>query len=385
MKAPLMVGAVTSLLSLSLGLDASAADGIGGGAGFDSESEFPFVAGIESEIPLEFFVQNLGVNDVEVSLGGETPPGISYVPSNESVVLSPGGVADYVFSIRVSEETPPGEYELVPSLRPQVNFESEGGSSFLPGIAGQLVAKVIGASADVSIRAENFYTGMPIQGTLSLFYADTPTLPVRIAQTDEPILETKVVPGNYVARFDVPGLQTVEEEFFVAEGEFREVIIRVEGLQFTLASAQPISDSDGNVFAAELVAVIRNDLARVREPTSLEVEVSRNGQPVETLVLAQYPEFPEGVTQQTLNYAPANGFSGGLWEFEFKLRGPDFVVQPPEVESFRAPSFFELNFWNILTGLAIFGLALLALPRRIWRWIAGRLRRQEKEVEQNVS
>jgi len=385
MKAQLMSAAVASFVFLSLGQNASAVDGIGGGAGFDSESEFPFVAGIETEIPLEFFVQNLGVNDVEVTLGGDTPPGISYVPRNDSVVLSPGGVSDYVFSIRVSEETPPGEYELVPSIRPQVNFDSEGGSSFLPGIAGQLVAKVVGASADVSIRAENFYTGTPVQGQLSLFYADTPTLPVRIAQTDEPVLQAKVVPGNYVARFDVPGLQTVEEEFFIVEGESREVVIRVEGLQFTLASAQPISDSDGNVFAAELVAVIRNDLARVTEPTTLEVEVSRNGQPVETLILAQYPEFPEGVTQQTLNYVPESGFSGGLWEFAFRLRGPDFVVKPAALESFRAPSFFELNFWNILTGLAIFGLTLLALPRRTWRWIAGRLRRKEKEVEQYVS
>lgn len=375
------------LLALSIVLSLSSAssyavDGVGGGAGYDSKSEYPFVAGVNSEIPLEFFVQNLGVSTVEVSLGGETPEGITYVPVEEDVILSPGSVANYQFSVRVSEATPPGEYSLVPTIRPQVDVESEGGSTFLPGIAGPLVAKVVGASADVAIRARNFYTGTPVQGTLSLFYADTPTLPIKIAETKERVLESRVVPGNYVAKFDVAGLQTVEQEFSIAEGETKEVIIEVRGLQFTLASAQPRTDRDGNIIAAELVAIVRNDLARIEEPASLVVDVIRDGSPVQTVVMAQYPELAEGVTQQTLSYTPDGGFTGGLWEFQFKLRSTDFVLEAPEVDSFRVPTFIENNLWTILTILAFIILILLAIPRRFWWWLLAKRRKKKEEDDE---
>lgn len=357
-------------------------DGVGGGAGFDSQSEFPFVAGITSQIPLSFFVQNLGDSEVEVSLGGETPAGITYIPQQENVVLSPGAVTNYQFSIQVAEETPPGDYELIPVIKPQIEVDTEEGSTFLPGIAGSLKAKVIGASADVRITARNFFTGTPVQGTLTLLYADTPTLPVKIAETDEPVLESRVVPGNYVARFDVPGLQTVEEQFSIAEGEQKDIVIQVKGLQFTLTSAEPRLDRNGDLISAELVAVVRNDLTRVQDSTSLEVDISRDGSSVETLLLAQYPELPEGIAQQRLSYVPDGGFSGGLWEFQFKLRSEDFVLEAPDVESFRVPSFLENNLWTILTILAFLTLILLALPKKFWSWSLARFnKRNEKEEE----
>ncbi len=360
----------------------SAVDGVGGGASFDSQSTYPYVAGITSEIPLEFFVQNLGDGPVEIGMGGETPAGISYIPFEENVVLPSGAVTNYRFAVQVGSETPPGEYQLVPTIRPQIILDSEGGSTYIPGIAGQLVARVVGASADVTIRARNFYTGTPVNGTLSLFYADTPTLPVRIAETEEPVLQTKVVPGNYIAKFDVAGLQTVEQEFFIEEGENREIVIEVKGLQFTLASAQPITDRDGNIVGADLVAVVRNDLTRIEKPVSLEVDISRNGNLVENLVLAQFPELAEGVTQQRFNYAPDGGFQGGLWEFQFKLVSADFVLEAPEVDSFEVPSFFEANFWTILTVLAFLVLIALALPRRFWIWLLAKRRKKKEEEEE---
>lgn len=363
-------------------LSASAVDGVGGGAGFDSKSEYPFVAGVESEINLDFFVQNLGDSAVEVSIGGETPAGISYVPTQEDIVLSPGGVTDYDFAVRVNPETPPGEYELIPTIRPQVDIDSDGGSTFLPGIAGQLVAKVVGASANVSISAKNFFTDTPVRGTLSLFYADSPGQPVKIAETEEAVLEQLVVPGNYVAKFDVAGLQTVEQEFSILEGESKEVVIEVRGLQFTLASAQPRTDRDGNIVAAELVGIVRNDLTRIEDTASMEVGITRDGDPVETLVMAQYPELAEGVTQQTFSYTPDGGFAGGLWEFQFILRSTDFVLEAPDVDSFTVPSFIENNLWTILTILAFITLILLALPRKVWWWLIARIRRKEKEDEE---
>lgn len=366
-------------------MGSSAVDGIGGGASFDSQSVYPFVAGVTSEIPLEFFVQNLGDGPVEISMGGETPAGLSYVPLQEDIILNPGGVTRYGFAVRVGEETPPGEYELIPTLRPQIDVDSDGGSTYLPGIAGQLVAKVVGASADVRIQARNFFTDTPVKGTLSLFYADTPTLPVRIAETEDSVLEAKVVPGNYVARFDVAGLQTVEEEFSIIEGETKDIVIEVRGLQFTLASAQPRTDRDGNISAAELVAVVRNDLTRIEEPASLEVDITRDGTPVETLVMAQYPELAEGVTQQTLSYTPDGGFAGGLWEFQFKLQSTDFVLEAPEVDSFRVPSFIENNLWTILTVLAFIVLIFLALPKKVWWWLLSKIRKKEEEDVQEKS
>lgn len=364
---------------------AQAVDGVGGGASFDSQSVYPFVAGLTSEIPLSFFVQNLGDTPVEVSLGGETPAGISYVPLQEDIILNPGAATNFAFAVRVGEETPPGDYELVPSMRPEIDFDSEGGSTFLPGIAGQLVAKVVGASADVSITARNFFTGTPVRGTLSLFYADTPTLPVKIAESNEAVLNAKVVPGNYVARFDVAGLQTVEQEFSILKGESKEVVIEVRGLQFTLASAQPRTDRNGNIIAAELVAVVRNDLTRIEDPASLEVEITRDGNPIETLIMAQYPELAEGVTQQRLSYTPDGGFAGGLWEFQFKLRSTDFVLEAPDVESFRVPSFIENNLWTILTILAFIALGLLALPKKFWLWLLAKRKKKKEEDEQEKS
>lgn len=381
----LFVGIVGLLMVIFSTVSSAAVDGIGGGAGFDSQSVYPFVAGVTSEIPLEFFVQNLGDGPVEISMGGETPAGITYVPLQDEIILNPGGVTNYGFAVQVGEETPPGNYELVPTLRPQVEIESEGGSTYLPGIAGQLVARVVGASADVTIQARNFFTNTPVNGTLSLFYTDTPSLPVKIAETEEQLLESKVVPGNYVARFDVAGLQTVEEEFAILEGESKDIVIQVRGLQFTLASAQPRTDRDGNVIAAELVAVVRNDLTRIEAPATLEVDITREGDPVETVVMAQYPELAEGVTQQTLSYTPDGGFSGGVWEFQFKLRSADFVLEAPEVDSFRVPSFIENNLWTILTILAFFVLILLALPKKFWWWLLAKRRKREDEDAEEKS
>ena len=378
------LAAIASIFSLMFPSSASGIDGIGGGAGFDALSEVPYVAGIDSEIPLEFFVQNLGDTDVSVSIGGETPPGISYRPVQDEIVLGPGQSTNYRFALQVGEETPPGEYELVPTVRPEIEIEGEG-STFIPGIAGQIVAKVIGASANVRIRAENFFTDDPVVGNLSLLYADTPTLPVKIAETEDSVLDALVVPGNYIARFNVPGLQTVEEEFSIAEGEDKLVVLEIKALQFTLASAQPLVDGDGNVFAADLLAAVRNDLARVEAPTSIEVDVSRNGTLQETLTLAEFAEFPEGITQQRVTYAPEDGFSSGLWEFQFRLRSTDFFLEAPQVDSFTVPSFFERYFWTFMTVLGILVLVGFALPRKFWFWLLARVKRREDDEEDTNS
>lgn len=362
----------------------NAVDGVGGGAGFDSLTEVPFVAGIDSEIPLSFFVQNLGDRDVQLSLGGETPAGISYVPDRDEVILGPGEVSNYGFNLRVDSGTPPGNYELIPTIRPELEIDSEEGSTFIPGISGQVVAKVVGASAFVRVRAQNFFTNEPVEGNLSLLYADTPTLPFKIAETEDSVLDATVVPGNYVARFDVPGLQTVEKEFSILEGEEKLVVLEVKALQFTLASVQPIVDGDGNVFAADIVAAVRNDLTRIEAPTSIETEVFRDGSLVETITLAEFAEFPEGVSQQRLSYTPEGGFTSGLWEFVFKLRSVEFTLEAPERDSFRVPSFWERNFWSILTGLAILVLIGLALPRKWWFWLIGKLRRDREDEESSV-
>ncbi len=379
---------IASLLSIGVFLlipsSASAIDGIGGGASFDALTEIPYVAGLDSEIALGFFVQNLGDSEVQISLGGETPAGISYVPERETVLLRSGAVTNYEFNLRVGKETPPGEYELVPTIRPQINTQSEEGSTFIPGISGQVVAKVIGASAFVRIRAENFFTDEPVVGNLSLLYADTPTLPFKIAETEGSVLDATVVPGNYIARFDVPGVQTVDREFSIREGEDKLVVLEIKALQFTLASAQPIIDGDGNVFAADIVAAVRNDLTRIEAPTSIEMDVLNDGNLVETVTLAEFPEFPEGVSQQRLTYTPEGGFSSGLWEFGFKLKSVDFVLEAPEMDSFVVPSFLARNLWTILTVMAFLVLIGLAVPKRFW-FLLFKKRRKDEDEEESLS
>ena len=371
--------AVALVALLPAGVAEAQQVGLGGGTEFRTGAVFPFVAGTAGRIETGMYVQNIGDDVAEVELRGELPAGIVLEPLVPTpLVLQPGELGQFPFHINVSDAVAPGVYDLIINLA-QTNLgraEGQTASVYAPAIAGSFVVEVVGASAAVTIAPVSDATGLPATGRISLFYLTGQVSPLLIDAADGTRLSREVVPGRYLATFDVPGLQRQELEFEIAAGEDRVVRMEIPTLSFSFVGATPTLDAEGDIVTAELVASVNNSLRRVDGPVTFGVEVLRNGTLVEDINLAVVPELPPGRSEQRASYRPLEGFSGGEWEFVFVLSSDDFRLEATERPSFTAPGLLQSNWEYVaLTGAAVL-ILLLAAPRRWW---AGLRRRRETE------
>lgn len=369
----------TALLCVAATPETASADAaLGGGAGFDPGSVFPFVAGAEARIETSFFVQNLGDQPAEVEINAGLPTGLSIETLVDGpIVLDPGAGMNVPFAIVSDPLLAVGRTEVVVTLG-QVNIPAPegGGSVYAPAIGGRLVIDSRGESATINISAVSDVTGTSARGLFGL-YSIGEGAPVKVEEAEGTGFSRVVPPGDYRVTFEVPGLDRQSRDVTVVGGDDIDVILEIPTLSFDRIAAAPTFDgSSDDVVTAELSASITNNLRRIPGPVRLEVTVERDGQVIDTIDLATFPELPPGETTQRSSYRPEQGFGIGSWTFRFALIGPNFVVAAPGSDGFDVirSGLFSAAWlaWIVVVG----AIAVL------W-WLAARRRRRNEidEVE----
>ena len=381
----LLAGVVGMNLALIASPPAAADVGLGGGTEFLTGSTFPFVAGEAGRIETAMYVQNIGADVAEVELQAGLPTGVELEPLDESpMLLNPGQMRTYPFAINVSEAVAPGLYDVIVTIA-QTNVQPEEGSEgsvYRPAVAGNFVIEVVGESSTVTVKPISDATGLPARGQIGLFYLTGQSGPLLIDSVEGTELTRDVVPGRYLATFDVPGLQRQEVDFEVGEDEQRTIELEIPTLSFTYVGAQPSVDADGDVITAELVVAVNNSLRRIQGPVRFEVEVARGAELVETITLSTLAELPPGITEQRVSYRPLEGFAGGNWQFRFFVANPDFRIEAPDRPSIDVPGIVQSNWEYFALGVATLLVIALAMPRRWWFVLLRRRKKDEKEHEE---
>ena len=364
------------LLGLLLAIAAAAASparaeiGIGGNIGWPPGATFPFPAGETSRIRVTAAVQNLGSEDAEMELLTSLPDEVRLEPVGEPVfVLRPGEFRQLEMDIVVEDFVIPGTYPVFVTIRQSNVPPAEGsGIAYVPAIGGRFIAEVVGDAPLLTVNAVSSDDGRPIPGVLSLAYVGD-GFPLVLEELEGSTLERRVIPGEYLVRFRIPGVTQVERRVTVLEGEDQVVTLEVSGVEFLAVDAVPVLE-DERVVAADLSAVVRNTLRELEGPVLLTVDVARSGEVIDTFELSRLPSLPTGILEQRSTYRPPGGFTPGTWTFTYTLSSDTFSITADataEIEV-RAP-WWQRALLPLLSALVVVLALLLAalLRRRIRR------------------
>lgn len=361
----LVISAVLGLVvTLSGATHAEGADryGIGGSSTFPAGTEFVLAPGQTLPPTQSLTIENIGNTTAEVSFTSNAPEGIVVASKPESARLAPGEQVEFPFTIEVLPGTAAGNYRVVVEGK-QTNVSTEGKSGvvFAPAFGAQLVVVVDGARAEAIIRAVDTNTGKPLRGRLIVSApGKTKGTRVTIRQQTGTELDAVLAPGSYIAGFTIPGFLDAEQPFTLAEGDRKVVEVKVTGVSFAEAA---VLTRGSDLTSVELVATVLNQVRRVRGPVAASVVVLRDGQQIDDVLLQQLPALPTGPSSFRQQYTPADGFTPGLYQFQFRLTTPNFTVDAAEVPEIDVPRPIPW-LWIALALLVIGGIVYLVLRRR---------------------
>lgn len=295
---------------------------------FAPGSSFPFPVGATSTYQANLLLQSTYPDPLEVKITANAPDGVEVrFASAELITLPSGPLQKVPFTIGISPSLTPGHYEVVLSvIAPNPPRPSGGGVVLAPAFATEFYVDVAGVSSTVTLKAVSADDGRPLTGDLTLFYAG-PTGQVQLAETSGTTLTATVVAGDYLATFVIDGLVHEQQAFTVAGKENKVVTFTVAGVQFVTSGAKAVADNKACTASADLVAIVRNTLAEVQGPVTFTVDVSHDGQQVESSTMGTLPVLPKGDTTQQSGYRPPNGFSAGTWTFHFRAAASTFSVE----------------------------------------------------------
>jgi hypothetical protein len=356
---------VVALVAAAI-VPARAEVGLGGNIGWPPGATFPFAAGETSRIRVSAVVQNLGSQNAVMELLTDLPDEVRLEPVGEPVfTLKPGELRELQMDIVVEDFVVPGTYPVSVVIRQSNVPPAEGGGiAYVPAIGGRFVAEVVGDAPLLTVNAVSSDDGRPIPGILALAYVDERG-PIVLEEVEGSTLERRVIPGDYLVRFRIPGITQLERRVTVLPGEDQVVTLEVSGVEFLAVDAVPVLE-DERVVAAELSAVIRNTLRELDGPVLLTVAVARSGETVDSFQLASLPSLPTGILEQASVYRPPGGFTPGTWTFTFTLSSDTFSITADAVAEIEVP----LPWWQrlllpLLSALVLLlALLLAALLRR---------------------
>lgn len=373
--------AISASLMLVPAVPAKADPGIGGGPTFVNGSEFPFVGGLNSSLTSAFFVQNIGDEDVDLELIYSAPNGIEIVPSEgQDPTLEVGETTYFEFDVRVSSSVPAGRYPITVNLRQTLeSLETSAGSNYVPALAGRLIVDVVGASAIANISAVSSLDGSPAFGNISLFYLPESGIDTLIFETRDSEFQIRLVPGDYLATFEVPNLQRQEFPFSIEDGDVLDLILEIPTIEFVGNGAVPTRDDRSAIEFVALTMDVYNNLRTLRGPVEFFARVSLDGEFVEDFPIATIPQLPERETLQRATYLREGGFEQGDWGFEFVIRNPDFELASPNIAIVNSPGLFASYIREILIAVGAVLIILLAIPRKWWLLLFKRRKKSDTE------
>lgn len=320
-------------------------------------------------------IYNTGQHPAQISFEMSAPAGIHVTPTIDNFLLQPHGRQQVSFGLSVDPGQAPGRYPIIiTAQQTNVPLPSGGASRIAPTVGSRLTVKVTGASARLSVHAANEQDHSPISGDMTIKYLSDIQNSVTVANgTGVSQLNATVAPGEYRATFSIAGLVNEQRDFTVKANENKQVEIAIKAVTFVNAGLKPATE-DGKIESTDLISSVRNSLPAVDGPITFYTNVYRDGQQIDQVELQTQPSLQSGITSVRESYRPADGFTPGVYTFEFKLKSPKFEITADERPTLTINgSAFPWPIIGALAGLGVIGLLLFLLWRR---------KRRKKEQEE---
>lgn len=364
------------VVAVTSALPASAEDkyGLGGGSSLPQKASVGVFPGQELPRLGEMLVENIGTQPAEVAFTTNAPQGLAVVSSRPKMTLQPGEAATVQLSATIDDQTAPGDYSVIGQYSQTNVPPGPGGTiAYAPAVNTTINFAVKGATSTVTIKAVSENDGSPVAGNFVLGFVSTTGQDIPVATQKGTQLTAKVAPGRYRATFEIPGLVSQKLDFVLEDNETRVLEIKLKAVSFFVVGAKPQKSGDA-VTSANIVASVKNDITPIPGPVTVVVNVSKDGQPLETTELDKLPTLPSGLTDLKQNYVPAEGFkAGSTYAFEFQVITPKFTVTGPEVPS------FDVSWWTTIKLVAAAAGALVVLAALIFLFLLLRRRRRKDD------
>jgi len=316
------------LLCLSLPTPAQA-QGLGWSGGSFDGQHFYLLRGetTPEDANIYIIVRNAGDSPITVEITTPaTPLQVEILLPTRNLTLEPGESQKLNVTITVGQEATPGDYtltvagEIVPTGQ---------GIAVVAGGQSRATLTILGEAGTVVIRAVD-PEGEPFPATIGVYKEIAGELSL-VYPLQRSSLETKLAPGNYLARAYYENITVTEEEFSLAADERKEIDLVCYSPCLTKFTLSPVYSAEGVLVSARITYGIANLLQPVDNFTVL-LKVSVDNRASDSAELLSRPTLGVGETASGVDsYSPAEGWQKGRtyrFVIEFQVGGELYYQSP---------------------------------------------------------
>ncbi len=319
-------------LLLCLALPAPAqAQGLGWSGGSFDGQHFYLLRGETTPEDADIYVsvRNAGDSPITVEITTPTTPlQVELLLSEWNFTLQPGENRKLNVTISVGEEATPGDYTLTVAAAVVPSGE---GIQVVVGGQSQAELTILGEAGTVVIRAVD-PEGEPFPATIGVYTEIAGELSL-VYPLQRSSLETKLAPGDYLARAYYQDITVTEEKFSLAADEQKEIDLVCYSPCLTNFTLSPVYSAEGALVSARITYGIINLIQPVDNFT-VRLKVSVNNQPLDSADLLSRPTLDAGETSSgDYSYSPAEGWQKGRtysFVLEFNVGGELYYQSPPK-------------------------------------------------------
>ena len=272
-------------------------------------------------------IGNTGDSPVTVEITTPNLPlQVELLLPGRNFTLEPGESQRLDIGVRVGQEATPGDYTIILSAATY-----SPGTGIKVGVGGQAQATltILGEAGTVVIRAVD-PEGKPFPATLGVYKEIAGELSL-VYPLQRSSLETKLAPGNYLARAYYENITVTEEEFSLAADERKEIDLVCYSPCLTKFTLSPVYSAEGVLVSARITYGIANLLQPVDNFTVL-LKVSVDNRASDSAELLSRPTLGVGETASGVDsYSPAEGWQKGRtyrFVIEFQVGGELYYQSP---------------------------------------------------------
>ena len=304
-------------------------------------------------------VFNQAAEESQFEMSSVAPAGVEMVFSEAKFTLKPGQQKQVLISVQVSEQAVPGEYKLAAKVT-RVAVPVAGQVTFNTVVAQQADLTITGESATVNVKVVS-PSGEPVVSVVSLFKI-VGGKDKELADSETGVLEAKVSPGSFRASASVGGEKLTEQNFEVAAGETKNIVLSGNTVSIGGFGVVPNYSNQNKKLVFVNVVYTINNFYQPMPSVEIILLVSLDGKPLEKISLATFESLNTGRTGGSYNYIPSTGWQNGEYSFLLELytKGELYTKTLEVKQLVKSTAATSGNTTIILVSLAI-GIALIVL------------------------
>lgn len=252
---------------------------------------------------------------INVKLTTETPPGVTIDFTQAEFVIPPDSNITVMVGVSVGMEVVPGDYKILVSA----SVVPKPGSGIAIASAAELQADltVFGEAGSVRITTET-PDGEPFVAELHLSRKNEEQLsPAGFSASG--ILESRLVPGDYMVQGFYQDTKVATAEFSITANEHKDITLTAQTVFLYGFSVVPVyNENSGELSYANIVYTFTNIYVPLKD-FKATLDISLDGEPLETTVVITIPTLDVGETSGTYKYIPPQGWQLGSYMFTMSV------------------------------------------------------------------